>query len=194
MSPVIFNFDYWFSRQAGHPLNFFLTYTHIILILVNIYISTNMYIWEGAAQWSHSKLDRMENHLRNLVGGKTHLSTLQPFPHGQNTASLSLLYHYLHGKCSDELYSFIPLGFFTRTITLWNRLPCGCSLNTAIVTSLSWGSIIIYPHNPNLLPPILSFISHPSFIITILTATLSSCLAMYCMNLVYRKDKAKLSK
>lgn len=32
----------------------------------------------------------------------------KPLPHRQNVASLSLLYRYSYGKCSDELYCLVP--------------------------------------------------------------------------------------
>ena len=65
------------------------------------------HIWGGAAQSSLSCLDRVQNRLRNLVGDDL-FSSLQPLSQRRDVASLSLLYRYFHGKCSNELHSLVP--------------------------------------------------------------------------------------
>lgn len=46
-----------------------------------------------------------------------------PFPRKRNVTSLSLLYRYLHGKCPDELHSFI------QTFSVWKRHVTSMDLN-----------------------------------------------------------------
>ena len=65
------------------------------------------HIWGGAAQTSLSCLDRVQNRLRNLVGDDL-FSTLPPLSLRRDVASLSLLYRYFHGRCSNELHSLVP--------------------------------------------------------------------------------------
>lgn len=45
--------------------------------------------------------------------GNELLSTLQPLSHRQYVVSISLFYHYFHGKCPDKLHSLV-----TSTLTL----------------------------------------------------------------------------
>lgn len=71
------------------------------------------HIWPAAAQYSLSTPDRVEKRLHVLVGDKL-FSTLQPPCHRWDVTSLSLLYRYFHGECSDELQSLIlPVQTFT---------------------------------------------------------------------------------
>ena len=108
----------------------------------------------GAAQSTLTGLDRVQNRLRNLVGDEL-FSSLEPLSHRRDVASLSLLYRYFHGKCSDALHSltftartrlatstvanhphFLRLpnirrkfhadSFIPRTSSLWNKLPRDC--------------------------------------------------------------------
>lgn len=52
-----------------------------------------------------------------LLTCRTLFQTLQPLTHSRNVASLSLLCHCYHGKCSDELHLLVPPGltFMART-------------------------------------------------------------------------------
>lgn len=63
-----------------------------------------------------SSLDRVQRRLRVVVGDKL-FCTLQPFSHRRGVESLSLLYRYFNGKCSDEMRSLDPpvLNFTART-------------------------------------------------------------------------------
>ncbi len=65
------------------------------------------HIWGGAAQTSLSCLNRVQNRLQNLVGDDL-FSTLAPLSLRRDVASLSLLYRYFHGRCSNELHSLVP--------------------------------------------------------------------------------------
>ena len=65
------------------------------------------HIWAGASQHALSCLDRVQSRLRYLVGDSL-FSSLQPLSHRRNVASLSLLYRYYNGKCSNELHEMVP--------------------------------------------------------------------------------------
>ena len=65
------------------------------------------HIWAGASQQALSCLDIVQSRLRYLVGDSLFLS-LQPLSHRRNVASLSLLYRYYNGKCSNELQEIVP--------------------------------------------------------------------------------------
>ena len=72
------------------------------------------HIWAGSSKHSLSSLDRIQYHIRGLVGEEL-FSSLQSLSHRRNVASLALLYRYFHGKCSDELHSLVPpLRVFKR--------------------------------------------------------------------------------
>ena len=66
------------------------------------------HIWAGASLVSLSCLDKIQNRLRPLVGDAL-FSKLEPLSHRRNVASLSLLYRYYYGKCSEELHSLVPV-------------------------------------------------------------------------------------
>ena len=65
------------------------------------------HIWAGACMSSLSSLDRVQRRLRWLIGEEL-FNTLQPLSHRRDVASLSLFYHYFHGRCSEELHSLVP--------------------------------------------------------------------------------------
>ena len=65
------------------------------------------HIWSGASDASLSSLDRVQRRLKRLVGEDL-FATLQPLSHRRKVASLSLLYRYYNGKCSQELHDMVP--------------------------------------------------------------------------------------
>ena len=76
------------------------------------------HIWAGSAQTSLSSLDAVQKRLRSLVGDEL-FGTLQPLSHRRDVSSLSLLYRYFHGRCSDELRQMVPpLKEFVRSTRL----------------------------------------------------------------------------
>lgn len=105
-------------------------------------------ICTGADQFSLTILDRVQNHLRILVGDKLS-STLQRLSHKHGMASFSQPYCHFHGKSSAELHSLVPpvVNFIARipsgtyivanyphclriplviTTGVWNRLTRRC--------------------------------------------------------------------
>ena len=52
-------------------------------------------------------LDRVKRRMRWLIGDAL-FKTLQPLSHRRNVASLTLLYRYYSGKCSEELHQLVP--------------------------------------------------------------------------------------
>ena len=65
------------------------------------------HIWAGSPKCSLSCLDRVQRRMRWLIGDAL-FKTLQPLSHRRNVASLSLLYRYYSGKCSEELHQLVP--------------------------------------------------------------------------------------
>merc|ERR1711954_544049 len=61
----------------------------------------------GSPKSSLSCLDRVQRRMRWLIGDNL-FKTLQPLSHRRNVASLSLLYRYYSGKCSEELNQLVP--------------------------------------------------------------------------------------
>lgn len=61
----------------------------------------------GSAEYSLSNLDRVLNLLRGLLVDDF-FSMQHQVSHHRNIASLSLLYHYLHSKCSHGLHFIAP--------------------------------------------------------------------------------------
>merc|ERR1711954_428911 len=61
----------------------------------------------GSPKSSLSCLDRVQRRMRWLIGDNL-FKTLQPLSHRRNVASLSLLYRYYSGKCSEELHQLVP--------------------------------------------------------------------------------------
>ena len=79
------------------------------------------HIWAGSAQTSLSSLDAVQKRLRSLVGDEL-FGTLQPLSHRRDVSSLSLLYRYFHGRCSEELHQMVPpLKEFGRSTRLASR-------------------------------------------------------------------------
>lgn len=145
----------------------------------------------GAAQLSHSIPNRDQIYLRGLV--EYFFFTFQSLSQWRNVASLSLLYHYCHGKCSDELITFfLPVQTFTAwerhaTFTdfnhfhfiyipkfnsdsfIKNTISFGIndlSLNATSLTPSCQGTLVTlnpYFHNLPFLPPPILYISHTSF-------------------------------
>ena len=104
-----------------HQFKRFLT-SPAILYLYKNQIRTRMdyccQIWVGSAQTSQSSLDVVHKRLHSLVGDEL-FGTLQPLSHRRDVSSLSLLYRYFHGKCSDELRQMVPpLKEFGRSTRL----------------------------------------------------------------------------
>ena len=72
------------------------------------------HIWAGSSKHELSSLDRIQHRIHGLVGTEL-FSSLDSLGHRRNVASLSLLYRYFYGKCSDELHSLVPpIREFTR--------------------------------------------------------------------------------
>ena len=65
------------------------------------------HIWAGLPKTSLSCLDRVQRRLRRLIGDEL-FKSLQPLSHRRDVASLSLLYRYHSGRCSEELKSLVP--------------------------------------------------------------------------------------
>ena len=76
------------------------------------------HIWAGLPKTSLSCLDRVQRRLRRLIGDEL-FKSLQPLSHRRNVASLSLLYRYYSGRCSEELKTLVPpLKVFVRDTRL----------------------------------------------------------------------------
>ena len=65
------------------------------------------HIWAGSSKTILSTLDRVQRRMRGL-GGEKLFASLQSLSHLRNVASLSHLYRYVYGKCSDELHLLVP--------------------------------------------------------------------------------------
>ena len=89
------------------------------------------HIWGGAALSSLSCLDRVQNRLRNLVGDDL-FNSLQSLSHRRDVASLSLLYRYFHGKCSNKLSLLVP---DTHIFTHETRLATSTHSNHLHITN-----------------------------------------------------------
>ena len=103
----------------------------------------------GALSWYLELLDKIQKWLCRTVS-PSFVTSLEPFAHRQNVASLSLLYRYYVGRCSSELAQLVPVPFsggrstrysvtiprfykdvyvnvlFPRTARLWNSLSIEC--------------------------------------------------------------------
>ena len=76
------------------------------------------HIWAGSPKTSLSCLDRVQRRLRRLIGDEL-FKSLQPLSHRRDVASLSLLYRYYSGRCSEELKTLVPpLKVFVRDTRL----------------------------------------------------------------------------
>lgn len=85
--------------------------SHVIFYVYKSQIKHKMefccHFWAGTAQSAHSSHDKVQKSLRILVCNELS-STLWHLLHSWDVAYLSLLYHNIHGKCSDDLHSLVP--------------------------------------------------------------------------------------
>ena len=76
------------------------------------------HIWAGSPKTPLFCLDRVQRRLRMLIGDELFMS-LQPLYHRRDVASVSLLYRYYSGRCSDEIKTlFLPPKVFARDTSL----------------------------------------------------------------------------
>ena len=77
------------------------------------------HVWAGAPSYYLELLDKLQKWVRRIVGPSL-VASLEPLPHCQNVASLSLFYRYYFGRCSSELAQLVALPFSRRGSTRYS--------------------------------------------------------------------------
>ena len=68
------------------------------------------HVWVGAPSCYLELLDKLQKRICRTVGPSL-ASSLEPWAHCRNVASLSLFYRYYFGRCSSELGQLVPLPY-----------------------------------------------------------------------------------
>ena len=77
------------------------------------------HVWAGAPSCYLELLDKLQKQICRTV--RTSLaSSLEPFAHRRNVASLSLFYRYYFCRCSSELSQLVPLPYSRRSSTRYS--------------------------------------------------------------------------
>ena len=76
------------------------------------------HVWTGAPSCYLELLDKLQKRICRTVG-PSFATSLEPFAHHWNVASLSLFSGYYFGRCSSELGQLVPLPFFQGRSTCY---------------------------------------------------------------------------
>ena len=76
-------------------------------------------VWAGAPSCYLEFLNKLQKWICR-TGCPHLLPLLNPLPHHQNVASLSLFYRYYFGRCSSELAQLVPLLYSRRRSTCYS--------------------------------------------------------------------------
>ena len=68
------------------------------------------HVWVGAPSCYLELLDKLQKRICRTVGPSL-ASSVEPWAHCRNVASLSLFYRYYFGRCSSELGQLVPLPY-----------------------------------------------------------------------------------
>ena len=68
------------------------------------------HVWAGAPSCYLELLDKLQKQICRTVGPPL-ATSLEPWTHHRNVASLSLFYMYYFGRCSCELTKLVPLPY-----------------------------------------------------------------------------------
>ena len=69
------------------------------------------HVWAGATSSYLELFDKLQKQISRTVSPSL-TASLQPLPHRQNVASLSLFYKYCFGRFSSELAQLVPLPYY----------------------------------------------------------------------------------